>query len=318
MQINEQDFPAYISRYRRILFLCHRNADPDAIGSAFALQRAFGGSMGVVEDISRSGQQLADAIGADVEINPPIKDYEFTVVVDASVHLQLGNVELTKYAVIDHHLDDVLLKNAEFYIQRPTNSTAEIVWKILKNMKSQIDEEMALGLLLGIISDTGRFRRAAPEALRTAAEILEASNLIYEDVLRVLATPMDVSQRIAVLKAASRSDIERFGNWLVATTEINAFEGSSAMALVDLGADVAFAASAHNGLCRVSGRASWEAVRNGLNLAEVMREVAKANGGWGGGHRGAAALEADGKPSIFLEECRRKSAEMLIHAFTGK
>ncbi|MCJ7444640.1 MAG: DHH family phosphoesterase [Methanotrichaceae archaeon] len=312
MQIIEQDFLSHIGKYKGILFLCHRNADPDAIGSAFALQQAFGGTLGVVEDLSKSGQSLADAIGADVEINPSIEDFEFVVVIDASVNLQLGNVKLNKYAVIDHHLDDILLKDAEFYIQRPINSTAEIVWKILKNINFQINEEIALGLLLGIISDTGRFRRASPEALRTAAEILEASDLIYEDALRVLSAPMDVSHRIAVLKAASRSDIERFGNWLVATTEINAFEGSSAMALVDLGADVAFAASAHNGLCRVSGRASWEAVRNGLNLADVMREVAKAFGGWGGGHRGAAALEANGRPSVFLEECRRKAAESLI------
>lgn len=312
MQIIEQDFLSYIGKYENILFLCHRNADPDAIGSAFALQQVFGGTLGVVEDLSKSGQSLADAIGADVEINPSIEDFEFVVVIDASVNLQLGNVKLNKYAVIDHHLDDVLLKDAEFYIQRPINSTAEIVWKILKNINFQINEEIALGLLLGIISDTGRFRRASPEALRAAAEILEASNLIYEDALRVLSAPMDVSHRIAVLKAASRSDVERFGNWLVATTEINAFEGSSAMALVDLGADVAFAASAHNGLCRVSGRASWEAVRKGLNLADVMREVAKAFGGWGGGHRGAAALEADGRPSVFLEECRKKAAESLV------
>ncbi|MDD1751503.1 MAG: DHH family phosphoesterase [Methanotrichaceae archaeon] len=311
MQISEPEFAAYISRYDNVLFLCHRNADPDAIGSAFALQQAFGGALGAIEDLSKSGQSVAEAIGADVKINPPIEDYEFVVVVDASVHLQLGNVKLARYALVDHHLDTALSKEAEFYIQRPANSTAEIIWNILKELKSKINEEMALGLLLGIISDTGRFRRASPESLHTAAELLEVGDLIYEDVMGVLFTPIDISLRMAVLKAATRSEIERFGEWLVATTEINAFEGYSAMALVDLGADVAFAASSHNSLCRVSGRAGREAIKNGLNLADIMREVADAYGGEGGGHRGAAALEADGNPSTILEECRKRVAKSL-------
>lgn len=311
MLIHESEFKAKISKYNDILYICHRNADPDAIGSAFALQQAFGGTIGAVDDLSRSGAALANSLSAEVIINPSIQNFNLVVVVDASVKLQLGNLSFKKYAVVDHHLDDGLLSQAEFYIQRPANSTAEIVWKILLESNVRISREMALGLLVGIISDTGRFRRGSPESFKAAGELLERSGAGYDEVLSVLSMPTDVSQRIAVLKAASRATIDRFGNWLIATTEINAFEGSAAMALVDLGADIAFAVSRRDSVSRVSGRASRAAVRAGINLADLMGSVARSHGGEGGGHRAAAALEADNDTAALLAECKKRTIECL-------
>jgi len=129
--------------------------------------------------------------------------------------------------------------------------------------------------------------------------------------VQTISLPADISQRIAILKAAGRAVVKRQGNWLIASTQINSFEGSAAMALVDLGADVAFAAGKHFNLCRVSARASREAARTGLNLSEILREIAGAHGGEGGGHQAAAALEARGEPGALLEECRIKVAESL-------
>ncbi len=310
MQIRESEFADHIRKYKNILYLCHRNADPDAIGSAFALQQAFGGTLGAVEDLSRSGEALASAIGAVVELDPVVVGYDLIVVVDASVRLQLGNISLAKYAVVDHHLDEGLLSGAEFYIQRPSHSTAEIVWKILRESRVSLSREMATGLMVGIISDTGRFRRASPESFRAAADILELGGIEYEEAQAVLFAPTELSQRIAVLKAVSRAEVERIEDWIIATTEINAFEGTAAMALVDLGADMALAAGRHGNLTRISGRASREAVRSGLNLAKLLREVAKAHDGEGGGHKAAAALEAVGAPSVLLEECKKKAASI--------
>jgi nanoRNase/pAp phosphatase (c-di-AMP/oligoRNAs hydrolase) len=313
MRISEPEFGAHIGKYKNVLYLCHRNADPDAIGSAFALSRAFGGTVAAVDDLSRTGEATARIIGAEVLINPSADAYDLIVVVDTSVRLQLGEIRLERYALIDHHLDEGMLDGAEFYIQKPAKSTAEIVWTILKEngKASMLSREMALGLLMGMISDTGRFKRATPESFRVAGELLDAGGLDYEEALQALSVPRDLSQRIAVLKAASRSKIERLGDWLVASTEINSFEGSAAMALVDLGADVAFAAGRHGDRVRISARSSRAAVRTGLNLNELLGEVGKAHEGDGGGHRAAAALEARGEPKSLLSECRKKVAERL-------
>jgi nanoRNase/pAp phosphatase (c-di-AMP/oligoRNAs hydrolase) len=80
---------------------------------------------------------------------------------------------------------------------------------------------------------------------------------------------------------------------------------------VELGADIAFAAGEHEGLSRVSGRASREAVNAGINLAWILAEVALAHGGEGGGHKAAAAMEAPGEPKKLLAACRKKAAESL-------
>jgi phosphoesterase RecJ-like protein len=312
MEIRDSEFGSCISRYNDVLYLCHRNADPDAIGSGFALQQAFGGTLGAAEDLSKAGSSLAAAIGAEIILNPRVEKHDFVVVVDASVGRQLGNVRLTMYAVVDHHLDDGLLAGAQFHIQRPSSSTAEIVWSIIKKSQVVPIRETVLGLLVGMISDTGRFRRASPQSLRAAAEMLETGLADYDEAVAVLSRmPTEISQRIAVLKAASRAEVIRQDDWLIATTEINAFEGSAAMGLVDIGADVALAAGLHGSSTRVSGRASREAARAGLDLSGVMRQVAKGHGGEGGGHRAAAALEATGAPLLLLAECKEKVAEKL-------
>ncbi|MFZ2471687.1 MAG: DHH family phosphoesterase [Methanothrix sp.] len=311
MRISEQQYSDYIGPYRNVLYLCHRNADPDAIGCSFALSRAFGGTIGAVDDMSRTGVSLANIIGARVRINPPVEDYDLVVVVDTSVGTQLGDRLPANYALVDHHLDEGLLEGARFYIQKPAKSTAEIVWTILKENDKKIDRKAALGLLSGMIADTGRFKRATPYTFQAAAEILDAGGFAYEEALEALSVPANLSQRIAVLKAASRAEVVRHGGWIVACTTVNSFEGSAAMALVDLGADVAFVAGQHGGRVRISARCSREAARRGCNLAKLSGEIGKSHGGDGGGHRSAAALEAIGEPSAILGACRKKLEESL-------
>lgn len=314
MRITEQQYGDHISPFSKILYLCHRNADPDAIGSSFALSQTFGGAIGVVDDMSRIGASLAEAVGAQVLLNPQFEDYDLVVVVDTSVGMQLGGNLPATYALVDHHLDKGLLDDALFYIQRPAKSTAEIVWQILKENGKKPDRDAALALLAGIVSDTGRFKRATPETFAVASETLVEGGFSYEEALEALSVPTSVSQRIAVLKAASRAEIIRQGDWLIASSVVNSFEGSAAMSLVDLGADVAFVAGRHGKgeRIRISARSSRAAARKGLNLAKLLGEVGQAFNGDGGGHMSASALEAIGDPSVILDVCRKKAAESLL------
>lgn len=311
MRICESEFGDHIGKYHSVLYLCHRNADPDAIGSSYALQQSFGGTVGAVDDLSRTGAALAGVLEARILINPRAEDYDLVVVVDTSVRQQLGSLHLQSYALVDHHLDEELREGAIFFIQKPCKSTAEIVWAILKDNAKTVSRKPALGLLAGMISDTGRFKRASPQAFRAAGEILEAGGFDYDEAIEALSVPASISQRIAVLKAASRAEILRRGDWLFASTSVNSFEGSAAMALVDYGADVAFVAGRHADRVRVSARCSREAARRGLNLAGISGEVGRAYGGDGGGHQAAAALEARGDVSAILDACRKKAMESL-------
>lgn len=310
MLISDCQFGDWVGRYRNVLYLCHRNADPDAIGSSFALARAFGGRVGAVEDLSRTGEWLAGIIGADILFDPDCRDFDLVVLVDTSVQMQLGGVLPERYALVDHHLDRGLLDGAIFYIQRPATSTAQIVWSILKENGRRPGREEALGLLAGMISDTGRFKRATAEAFSAASGILQAGGFSYEEALSALSVPADISQRIAVLKAASRARVERHGDWLIATAEVGSFEGSAAMALVELGADAAFVAGRHGDSTRISARCSRKAAER-LNLAGLLSNVAAEHGGAGGGHQAAAALEARASPAALLDACRRGAEDRL-------
>jgi phosphoesterase RecJ-like protein len=307
MQIREDEFKELIEGYERVLYLCHRNADPDAVGSGFALRAAFGGDLAVVEGVSRTGAALLKAIGAEVLIDPSFEGYDLVVVVDTAVRLQVGDLDLKDYAVVDHHQDKDLIEAAQFYIQRSADSTAEIVWDILTKSEILPGRKAALALVVGIITDTGRFKHAHAPSFRTVAEILERSEIEYDDALEVLSrVPTETSRRIAALRAASRAEIEWTNDWVIVSSEVGAFEGSSAMTLVEIGADVALVGGVHADQFRVSGRARRDAVLAGLDLAAIMREVGRAHQGDGGGHRGAAALEASGPQKEILAECRRK------------
>ncbi len=312
MQVREAEFGSRIHEYDNVLYLCHRNADPDAIGSGFALQQAFGGDLGAVDGISRAGSCLSEYIDGDIIIDPSPEGYDFVVVVDTAVGLQIGNPVLGSYAVVDHHRDEDLIVGATFYIQKPVDSTAEIVWRILVENGIEISRNMALGLLAGIITDTGRFKHARVGSFQVVAEVLDNCDVEYGDALDILSRePTNVSRRIAILKAARRAKIDWIDDWIVATSKVSSFESSSAMSLMSLGADVAFVGGRHGDVCRISGRARRRAVLAGLDLAAILRSVGKAHDGDGGGHKGAAALEAVGSPAKLLAECKNKVLEVL-------
>jgi len=92
MRIPESDAIKHLCGHRKI-YLCHRNADPDAIGSAFALSWLFGGDIGVFGDLSRSAIQLADSIDIKPLIDPDLNSYELVVLVDTSVSSQVGGAK---------------------------------------------------------------------------------------------------------------------------------------------------------------------------------------------------------------------------------
>ena len=50
---------------------------------------------------------------------------------------------------------------------------------------------------------------------------------------------MDLSEKIARLKASQRMKVYRKGDWIIATAEVSSFQASVARGFLNLGADVA-------------------------------------------------------------------------------
>jgi nanoRNase/pAp phosphatase (c-di-AMP/oligoRNAs hydrolase) len=299
--MDEKAFYDRLRQYHNVLFLCHKNADVDSLGSAYALMRLVGGTVGVEDSLSTMAEMLAERLKINVAIRPDPSAYDLTVAVDTSSLSQTGYARLDNCAVIDHHEPGDLA--CEFSLVKRASSTAELVFDMYEKSGARIDADLAFALLLAIVTDTGHFHHAPAEAFEVTARILKQGGIPFSSVLDFLAqVPTDLSCRIAMLKAASRMTLIREGDYLIVTTKVSSFGAQSASSLVSLGADVAFAGSELDGEVRVSGR-----VKRGidLDLAALLNDIGKMFGGSGGGHAAAAGLVIKGKADLakVLDAC---------------
>jgi nanoRNase/pAp phosphatase (c-di-AMP/oligoRNAs hydrolase) len=303
MEIDEAEFYNQLLDYDNILYLCHRNADPDALGSAFALKEAIGGTIGVIDGCDRVASVLAKQLNIEF-VTDPAGEYDMVVVVDTSTLAQLNGFPLKNYAVIDHHATTSLNENSAFYLHRNKSSTAEIVLGILNIMGAPIMGRAAFALISGIITDTGNFKHATSDSFKAVAELIELSGIEYSEVMDALSTlPQDISMRIAFLKAAQRSVIERVDDWVIVTSQVSSFGGAAASNLISIGADVAFVASKEGDQVKMSARARKCAINAGVNLAKLMEEISVKYKGTGGGHEGAAGMDVQGDADQILASC---------------
>ncbi len=287
---------------RRFLVIAHPHADPDAVGCLIALGDALKKlgapvRMGVPGGLNRLSKSVLNTIRRKIEIDPSPADVDIVVLVDTSSLDQLGKIgeqireKGLELIVIDHHRPSRgMLRLAKFYhINENASSAAELVLKLIREMDVRPSSAAANLLLAGIISDTGQFRFANKRTFEAVNTLLE-SGASYRRALHALATPEDPSKRVAMLKAAQRTELHKIHGWWVALSELSSFEADAATMLIKIGADIALVGSGERGQVRLSGRAREEVVaKTGLHLGEVMSDLAKVFEGTGGGHAAAAS-----------------------------
>jgi len=291
---------------QRVVVLCHRNADPDAVASAVVLAEVLNGlgaqaSAGAADDVAAISGTLLSNFNRKIEVNPQL-DFKLAILVDTSSLGHLGEFGKklrgagVEIAVIDHHkpVEETKQLASFYYVREDIPSEAELIFKILTELSVKLTPDQASLLLAGVISDTGHFRFANPETFKVVDALLK-EGADYNRVLEILRPPEDTSRKVAMLKAAGRSELQRINGHLVVFSELGSFEGDAAAMLVRIGADVAFVGSEEKGEFRVSGRARPELVKEtGLHLGELMEALGKQFDGSGGGHAGAASVSGKG------------------------
>lgn len=320
MKVTNIEFVDRLLDYRKILYLCHKNADPDAVGSAYALSESFGGDIGLVEGSNRVADNIINRMGINVIEAPDPDDYDLIVVVDTSTHNQISNMPLHRYAMIDHHSTISLLDKADFYIHEIVTSNVELVFRLLNETGIPISQKVAIVMLTGIITDTGHFKHANSDTFETLSEIIRTTNIVYTDALDLMATtPQDISLKIAMLKAARRNRFRRISDTIISTTQVSSYGGSAAAMLTNIGADVALVGTIkENNLVRVNGRAKREIVQKGLNLGILMEQIGEKYGGSGGGHSGAAGVDSSACTlDVLMQECIEQISDVLLEKKTS-
>jgi phosphoesterase RecJ-like protein len=302
-----------------VVLLCHHNADPDAICSAYAFQSLLKQvrpgtevQIGASHGISRLAKHLLEHLAIEVKNQPEIENAGAIILLDTNTVQQLDSLaEKVKTGkapviVIDHHaahpetdqLATVCITNEE------ASSTCEIVYNFYKetNLKPGLNEAKAL--FLGIAFDTRHFVLANSSTLKNIAELIDLGVNVRE-VLPKLSLPMDFSERVARLKACKRTRLFRINEWIIAFSHVSAYQASAARALIDLGAHAAVVAGQKNKDIEMSLRASYEFnQKTGIHLGkDIAKPLGEYLHGMGGGHATAAGINGVADVETGLKRC---------------
>lgn len=324
-----EEFKKLIVSSENIGILTHVNADPDAVASSLAIDfiiRKLNSSIKTQlvfpEGISKVSRNILNFFKIELSgySTSLEKKVDYIVVVDASSYGQFGIVQKTineysnRIVIIDHHIPDPkFLEKAIIHFIHKEVSNSTLVYIISKYFNIHLNDKLLTLLLAGILFDTRRFTYVTPLTLLVSSEIVE-QGVCYNDVISSLQQTVDVSEKIARLKAARRMQIYRVGEWVVVLSKVSAFESSAARALISLGADVAFVAGGKKeGKYRLSARCSQEFYnKTKISLGgELLPEVAKRIGALGGGHNLAGGLNNIKNYEEALLVCLRHLAEKL-------
>jgi phosphoesterase RecJ-like protein len=312
---------------RFVLLLCHHNADPDAVCSAYAFQGLLAKcrpnmtvEIGMGQGISRLSKHILKHIPIAVNLQPDVEKADAIVLLDTNTTQQLGHLaeRVTEtnapIIVIDHHaahpqteqIAKLCITNEE------ASSTCEMVYNFYKQLNMKPDLNEAKALFLGITFDTRHFVLAKTSTFKTISELSDIGVNPQEE-LSSLALPMDFSERVARMKACRRAKLIKVENWIIALSHVSAYQASAARALVDLGAHMAAVAGQKNEKVEISMRCNRDF--NQVTGIHLGRDIAKPLGeylqGMGGGHATAAGVNGVGYVEKGLKRCLRLVKEKL-------
>jgi phosphoesterase RecJ-like protein len=309
------------AKARFVLLLCHHNADPDAVCSAYAFQSLLSkckpdivAEISTGQGISRLSKHILKHIPVTVNSQPDVEKADAIVLLDTNTLQQLGHLAervastQAPIIVIDHHAAHPQTEQiAKLCItNEDASSTCEMVYNFYKqlNLKPRLNEAKAL--FLGITFDTRHFVLANSSTFKTISELSDIGVNPQEE-LSSLALPMDFSERVARIKACRRAKLVKTGNWIIALSHVSAYQASAARALVDLGAHMAAVAGQKNEKVEISLRCTRDfnqvtGIHLGRDIAKPLGEYLK---GMGGGHATAARVNGVGYVEKGLKRCLR-------------
>ncbi len=304
-----------------VVLLCHHNADPDALGAAFAFSRLLERlrpelsiEIAAAQGPSKLSKFMLKALPVKLTEQPRIEEASLIVLLDTNTIQQLGEwservkASNSPLIVIDHHASHPETERIATMCvaDEEASSTCEIVYRFFKEAEVEITEVEAKALFLGIAFDTRHFVIAKSTTLKTVADLIDAG-VNVEKALPLLSLPMEYSERIARLKASRRVKLMDIQGWLIAFSHVSAYQASAARALIGLGAHVAIVAGQRGDTVQISLRSSRDFHKK--TEIHLGRDIAKPLGeylhGMGGGHSVSAGANGVGDVEASLKRCVR-------------
>jgi phosphoesterase RecJ-like protein len=290
----------------KLLLTTHENPDGDALGSLLAmhwiLQQLGKDSLMFMspDEFPLPWEYRAWTFDESLVGSPPADVAERTI-----VFLDCGNIDRMPVDFlqgdglhilnIDHHHDNTRFGTVNL-VCPIASSTAEMVWRIAKELDVEITERIADALYTGLVTDTGRFmyENATPVAHRMAAELIEAGVKPHQ-VYRRLYENLPF-RRVQLLQRAL-SSVERYddGRITIAHLVKEDYEETGALETDSEGV-VDHMRAVEGTVVAVLVRELLSADRNGMRKVSLratdrsvdVSRIARAFGG--GGHPQAAGF----------------------------
>jgi phosphoesterase RecJ-like protein len=309
-----------IRKHDRFLVTTHENPDGDALGSLLAMTLA----------LRELGKDAAMYLFGEVPIpteyefmkfaellrgpNPDVTD-RVVVAVDAANERRLGPQEdllaQAPFVIdIDHHHDNTRFGDLNLIVGS-ASSTGEILRDLFRELDVRLTPEIAEGLYIAVVTDTGRFQYAntTAKALRLAAELVEAGadvhrvfQGVYENVafakLKLVARALENAQVFdggrVIVSHLERSDFDKAGAEEPYSEGIidylRAVEGAEIAALIR-------EPPTQNGPTR---RISLRTTTEGIDVSKIARKSG------GGGHKQAAGFSSEASVDEITDFIRRE------------
>ncbi len=183
---------------RRFLLTTHANPDGDGLGSQMAMH-FYLKKVGKQSVVLNPGPTPAKFRSVDprgeiqvFDKSKALPPADLIFVFDTNDERMLGEMRepLKKHGAqvvfVDHHVPEKGNLDAHL-IDEQYAATGELVFCLLRNLRADIDEEMARALYVALVTDTGSFRykRTSPRTHQVAAELLQKGVLpekVFRDV----------------------------------------------------------------------------------------------------------------------------------------
>ncbi len=292
----------------------HPGADVDCLASAYALSSTFGiDYLWAPFGMDRIASAAAENYGVQTSAETPPPAIRRIVFVDTSgsriaEYTGIGDREIF---IIDHHQSSGDFGARAYIIDPAAPSCSEIIVEIIEECGLTASCKAAELLVLGMLYDTGRFRRGTAKTLRKCASMLEIAEAGLGELVARTEIVRESAEQTAILKGMQRMVFRTAGGYMVCCSHTSAYESSVASALIGAGCDVAFVASSSEGAVRVTGRTGERAARASINLVTLFGRIASGFGGTCGGHAGAAGLNTEGDMESVLNSCAAECLEYI-------
>jgi phosphoesterase RecJ-like protein len=294
---------------RRVVLATHSPMDGDGLGCGLALLAAFearGRPCVFVTEapVPRAYRWVPRAPSIVVlGANEPVPRGDVLVGLDAGEPDRLGRVYLerapgTKVLNIDHHVSNAGYGDTAWVDPRAA-ATGEQVYEVLRALGTRLDPEIALLLLVSVVTDTGRFcySSTTPRTLEIAADLVRAG-ADPDELQRNLfgAVPLGVHRLRA--RAVEALKLHAGGRLAVLTVEdgFGADLGAGAEEVKDLidvlvSIDTVDVAALVRGLPDGTSKVSLRSKTDAANVAAFSQRHG------GGGHVRAAGFSARAGPA---------------------